>query len=150
MDSQRGRVVVGFDGSRHSAAAVDWAAAEAERRQLPLTVLHAVDHQDVVDTSARCRPTARSLAEVEAEGVKRARRSAGSIDITAITCNAHAAFALIESSREAVLLVVGTHGNSDVPQALAGSVALAVSVNAHCPVIVVPDDSRLTASSATG
>ena len=39
MDTQAGRVVVGYDGSPHAGAALDWAAAYARRRHLPLTVL---------------------------------------------------------------------------------------------------------------
>ena len=36
-------VVVGFDGSAPSTAALDWAAAEAARRGLPLKVVLAVE-----------------------------------------------------------------------------------------------------------
>jgi nucleotide-binding universal stress UspA family protein len=34
-------VVVGYDGTPQSRAAVEWAAREAERRGLPLELLHA-------------------------------------------------------------------------------------------------------------
>src|SRR5688500_11143573 len=43
MDVLTGRIVVGYDGSAQSCAAVDWAAAEAHHRGLPLTVLHVID-----------------------------------------------------------------------------------------------------------
>ena len=48
MKSQVGRVVVGYDGSDHSVAALKWAAAEAERRGRALTVLHVMDYEGLI------------------------------------------------------------------------------------------------------
>lgn len=48
--------------------------------------------------------------------------------------------ALIEASREAGLLVIGTRGLGRVAGALLGSVAFAVAARAECPVIVVKAD----------
>src|SRR3954462_549709 len=44
MSSQTGRVIVGYDGSPDSCAALDWAATHAQRHGLPLTVLNVVDY----------------------------------------------------------------------------------------------------------
>ena len=46
-------------------------------------------------------------------------------------------FALIEASRDADLIVVGTRGRSSFVQLLTGSTSLEVLSHAHCPVAVV-------------
>ncbi|MGL5445144.1 MAG: universal stress protein, partial [[Mycobacterium] stephanolepidis] len=37
-------ILVGVDGSTSALHALTWAGAEAQRRNLPLTLVHAVDH----------------------------------------------------------------------------------------------------------
>jgi nucleotide-binding universal stress UspA family protein len=146
MDSQAGRIVVGYDGSAHSGAALDWAAAEAERRLLPLTVLFVVDCMGIMPGPAGPSPWRPDLAEkaatrITSEGVERARKTAETIGITAVTHVARVAYTLIQSSRDAAQLVVGTRGHGDVTGAMFGSVAFAVTAHAHCPVVVVRGDS---------
>ena len=43
MDVLTGRIVVRYDGSQHSGAAVDWAAAEAQRRGVRHSRAHRVE-----------------------------------------------------------------------------------------------------------
>ena len=47
------------------------------------------------------------------------------------------AFALIEASREADLVVIGTRGRRGVVELLLGSTSLEVTAHAHCPVAIV-------------
>lgn len=47
------------------------------------------------------------------------------------------AFALIEASREADLVVIGTRGRSALVELLAGSTGLDVLAHSHCPVAVI-------------
>ena len=47
------------------------------------------------------------------------------------------AFALIEASREADLVVIGTRGRRGFVELLAGSTSLDVLSHAHCPVAVI-------------
>jgi nucleotide-binding universal stress UspA family protein len=47
------------------------------------------------------------------------------------------AFALIEASREADLVVIGTRGRSGLVELILGSTTLEVLAHAHCPVAVV-------------
>jgi nucleotide-binding universal stress UspA family protein len=154
MESQAGHIVVGYDGSEQSAQALDWAAAEAERRNLPLTVLNVVDYLGMIPGPEGVAPwpwpsmaekvaahVAAEGVQVAAEGVHRARKTAGSIEISAVTHVARVAYSLIASSQDAALLVVGTRGHGEVAGALLGSVAFAVSAHAHCPVVIVRGDS---------
>ena len=39
MNSQAGRIIVGYDGSESAGAALDWAAEQAQRHQLPMTLI---------------------------------------------------------------------------------------------------------------
>ncbi|HVN13780.1 MAG TPA: universal stress protein [Kineosporiaceae bacterium] len=137
------RVVVGYDGSEPAAAAVDWAAAEAHRRGVPLTVVHVGDEVRVVGALPEEPPEhvgrGRAAAErITGDGVERARKVADDLEVTGRTVFARAASTLVAASKDASLVVVGTRGRGEVTAALLGSVAFAVSEHAHCPVVVVP------------
>ncbi len=141
MDSYAGQVIVGYDGSACAAAALDWAAAEAERRGLPLTVLHVRGSSNLKSgmVGAMDVPEGQHdpVNDIAVEGGARARKSAASIAITSVTQIAGPARALVESSHGAALLVVGTRGRAETTEALLGSVAFAVTAHARCPVVVV-------------
>ena len=134
--SQKGRIVVGFDGSKESCAAVEWAAREAEQGGLALTLLHVDDRPKVV---AGLLPARRTAAL--AEGVLRARSSAPTIDVTSLTRRGSTAEVLISGSVEAELLVIGTRGHGDGAGTLLGSVAFAVPGRSRIPVVVVRGQS---------
>jgi nucleotide-binding universal stress UspA family protein len=44
---------------------------------------------------------------------------------------------MIEASRTADLIVIGTRGHSGLRQLITGSTTLEVTAHAHCPVVVV-------------
>jgi nucleotide-binding universal stress UspA family protein len=143
MNSQTGRIVVGYDGSESAGAALDWAAVEAQRRSLPLTVLSVIDPlgtlpgvyslpREVFEAQAR---------QITTRGAEQAGKNADSVEITAVGHLGQVAAALTELSRTAELLVVGTRGRSELVGALLGSVAFAASAHARCPVVVVRGDS---------
>jgi nucleotide-binding universal stress UspA family protein len=134
-------IVVGYDGSVPAGAALDWAAAEAERRHLSLTVLLAIEEVAVKSRGHAARlglgeQTAHRLA---AESLLRARRVAATIEITVETHTGAPIHALIQHSRQAELIVLGAHGRNQPtgPGAVAGPVALDVSARAHCPVMII-------------
>jgi nucleotide-binding universal stress UspA family protein len=147
MKSQVGRVVVGYDGSEHSLAALKWAAAEAERRGRPLTVLHVLDYVGLIPSPMGPFgwPDAHDdrVTQVARAGADRARELADLIDVSAVTRIARIPVTLIEFSTDAELLVVGTRGHGELAGAVLGSVAFAVSAHAQCPVVVVRGDSAL-------
>jgi nucleotide-binding universal stress UspA family protein len=145
MNSQTGRIVIAYDGSESSGAALDWAAGEAERSNRPLTVLHVVDYWSLVPGPVVLAPwpdlEGGGAGRIAGEGAERARKLAPSVDIQALTRSARVAPTLIAVSRDADLLVVGTRGHSDLSGLLLGSVAFAATGHAHCPVVVVRGDS---------
>jgi nucleotide-binding universal stress UspA family protein len=139
MSSQNRRIVVGYDGSALSGAALDWAAAEAERRHLSLTVLLAVE-APLPESAAH--PARQGLREETAhrfagESLRRARKNAASIEIIVETHLGAPIHALIQNSRQAELIVLGAHGRNQSSEGVAGPVTLDVSARAHCPVMVI-------------
>lgn len=147
MKNQVDRVVVGYDGSAHSQAALAWAAAEAERRGRPLTVVHVLDYVGMIPSPMGpfSWPDVddENFARTAKDGVELARKSATSIEITAVTRIGQVAGTLIDFSPGADLLVVGTRGHSEFTGTVLGSVSFTVSAYAHCPVVVVRGRSDL-------
>ncbi len=140
-----GPVVVGLDGSDHSEIALEYGFGYADRHRLPLLVLH-VDAPDVfmypmVPTPypvpqelARIR-TQITLATEEIVGRWAAKYPGVRAD-SAVRAG-QAAEQLIEASRDAALLVVGSRGHGRLTGMLLGSVSQAAVRHAHCPVAVV-------------
>ncbi|MFV0306134.1 MAG: universal stress protein [Desertimonas sp.] len=57
--------------------------------------------------------------------------------IVPVVAGGTGAFALIEASRTADLIVIGTRGHRTLMQLITGSTSLEVVAHAHCPVVVV-------------
>ena len=58
-------------------------------------------------------------------------------DVVPVVAAGTGAFALIEASREADLVVIGTRGRSGLVELIVGSTGLDVLAHAHCPVAVI-------------
>jgi len=139
-------IVVGIDGSDHSIRALEWAAGEAAARHAPLTVLtiHSVPQsgwtgnpvilpQDSEDLSREQQAAEEMTAKVTSQ--------LGEAQPASVTVRATIGFPaqdLIEASREADVMVVGSRGGGGFARLVAGSVSSQVVHHAHCPVVVVP------------
>ncbi|QHA02957.1 universal stress protein [Streptomyces broussonetiae] len=117
-------LVVGVDGSEASLEAVDWAAAEAVRHDVPLLLLHAAAGE-------------RETSDVIAAASARAGASAPSVRLSGEVTHEDAAAALVDKGRNAFALVLADRGLGDLSGLLLGSVSLAVAARADCPVVVV-------------
>ena len=138
-------VVVGYDGSGPAEHAVDWAAAEAAHRGVPLTVASALDVTGLV-AGADTAPLSGDVGQLSAiarQGSARARRAAPGLDVREVARPDGAAGMLVELSRWSELVVVGKRGHGEVAGALLGSVAFAVTAHAQCPVAVVQGASHV-------
>ncbi|GAA1879829.1 universal stress protein [Actinomadura bangladeshensis] len=135
MSDRRG-VVVGYDGSRQSGAAVRWAAEEARLRGVPLTVVHAWEAFTAVGPMAIPVADLRAAAqEVVAEGAKLAREETG--EVHAVLGRGGSTTALLEASRGADLVVVGSRGRGGFTGLVLGSTGLELAGHGSCPVVVV-------------
>jgi nucleotide-binding universal stress UspA family protein len=138
-------IVVGYDGSAPAGAAVDWAAAEAARRDVPLTLVHAVHLPDLLagPAAAWSRVAERTVdaAKIVTDvGIDRARQG-GVRSVVSETAATTPAKALVDASRAASLVVVGSRGRGTVAGEMLGSVGVAVAAHAECPVVVVRGDA---------
>jgi|SRR5450755_104663 len=142
-------IFVGVDGSRHSGAALDWALREAGIRREPLTVITV----QVVPTSGwggsveypADQTSQANTHKAVQETVEKAAAQLGDAAPRSIAVQAvlgQPAAQLIEASKDADLLVVGSRGTGGFTRLLLGSVSTQVSEHAHCPVVIVPSDRR--------
>ena len=136
-------VVVGYDGSPASSAAVDWAAAAAARRHTTLQVLTAVDYSSVPVWPGASTEYLRDVAMDQArsvadEGVSRALSVGAGVQASSVPAAGGAAGALVEASRAASLLVLGRAEHGAFTSALLGARSLTVIAHARCPVMLVP------------
>ncbi|MFC4463608.1 universal stress protein [Streptomyces xiangluensis] len=117
-------LVVGIDGSEASLEAVEWAADEAVRHEVPLHLVHAAvaDHE---------------TPDLVAVASERAGKSAPTVRLSSEVVHEDAASALVGKGRNAFALVLGSRGLGDLAGLLLGSVSLAVAAHADCPVVVV-------------
>jgi nucleotide-binding universal stress UspA family protein len=137
----RGPVVVGVEASSGSLAALEWAAAEAADRQVPLHIVHTWSWQHLAPWStAADRMVISDLKRAGDTLVSRCRSLAQEhegLEVTAEVREGSAAHVLTELSHEAGLLVVGTHHLRPVGRAVLGSASSAVVTHAACPTVVV-------------
>ncbi|WKG02645.1 universal stress protein [Mycolicibacterium sp. HK-90] len=144
-------IVVGVDGSPSSDAAVAWAARDAVLRGVQLTLVYALpgamspiwldvalpqDYWDFQDQQGREALDAARRVAVEATA------GTGTLRIVDKAVPGHAVATLIEYSRRADLVVVGSRGLSKWGRRLLGSVSSSVAHHAHGPVAVIPENER--------
>jgi nucleotide-binding universal stress UspA family protein len=139
-------VVVAYDGSPQSKGAVRWAGLEAARRGRPLQVVHVVDFSgaavDVLAAQAGDwrEPALEAGRTVADEGLALARQVAPGVPGLAIADIGAPIDVLVEASRHADVVVVGTRGRGDFSAAWLGSVSTAVAAHAFSPVVIVRDE----------
>lgn len=126
-----GPIVVGVDGSEPSHAAVEWAAADARRRRLPLKVVHVCERWPAgFDGRAYCLGTLEAAAD-------RARGVGGDVEVSAEPLEGGVVDSLIDLSGTADSLVLGSRGLGGFAGLILGSVSMAVAGHASGPVVVV-------------
>ncbi|MEV7155101.1 universal stress protein [Streptomyces misionensis] len=128
--------VVGVDGSKHSAAAVDVAFEEAALRGAELRALLVWEPGplrifDEYEPQQECR---RLLSEITAGRHARFPE----VDLRHEVVLGHPVEVLTEASAHALGLVMGTRGRGGFTGMLLGSVSQGVLHHAACPVIAVP------------
>jgi nucleotide-binding universal stress UspA family protein len=134
-----GRVVVGIDGSEASLNALAWAAREAGFTGARLEVLATWEWPNSLGWSVPVPddfdPESQVRSAVD-DAVSSARDAHPGLDIVARVVHGHPAPILVEASKGADLLVVGSRGHGEFVGMLIGSVSEFCATNAHCPVLV--------------
>ena len=142
-------IIVGVDGSGHSQRALEWAMKEAAMRHAPLTVLTVhpaiVGYFGGVVTSAGdLELTEQTQAAVKVE----ADRALAGLDgphpesVTVKAVHGFPVEELVNASKDADIVVLGSRGVGGFSRMLMGSTAGQVVQHAHCPVLIVPPEDR--------
>jgi nucleotide-binding universal stress UspA family protein len=131
---RRRRIVVGVDGSQGSVRAVEWAAAEAGRGGAELEIHTAYSPGYVFVTAEDVR---QAMHQVVHEATEVAAAIAPGVPVRGVAHEATPARSLIEASRGADLLVVGSRGRGGFAGLLLGSVSQQCSLHAHCTTVIV-------------
>src|SRR6476619_570856 len=140
MNGKSYPVVVGVVGSFAAIRAGRWAAADAEEFGAPLQILHL--KPDRTSSDAIADPTAAEMAarRESAEAIVQAAEQAvrahfKGLHIACAQVVGSAGQALVESSRVARLIVLGTDELSLGTAVLVGSTTMSVAAHSTCPVV---------------
>jgi len=139
------RIVVGVDGSDTASLAVRWAAREAVLRGAALTLVGAWEIPSTalgLGMAAVSEDLVKDLVKVAEDNVAAAldevRAEAGSaIEVQTAVAEGQAAHVLLDASREADLLVIGSRGLGGFRELLLGSVSQQCAHHSTCPVVIV-------------
>jgi len=139
-------IVVGVDHSEGAKAALRFALEEATLRKAKLRVVHAWQYAYIGATGFEGSYPAlggdikelRDLAEKDLDAtLQEAIPETGTIEIERRVVEDRPAAALVEESRGADMVVVGSRGHGGFAGLLLGSVSQQVAHHAACPVVIV-------------
>ena len=136
------RIVVGIDGSPSSEAALNWALRQAD---LTGSTIEAVTTWEwpTAGGMGMATPTGfdpqADATKVHSDAIAAAEPGHDDVTIESSIVSGPAEQALVEASRGADLLVVGSRGHNELVSVLLGSVSEHCVSHAHSPVVVVRD-----------
>jgi nucleotide-binding universal stress UspA family protein len=135
-------IVVGVDGSAGSAAALQWAVRQAERSGATVVAVQSWEYPFVGDlTGSTAMPSQdfmREGAEASVRHVIDQVTVPDGVTVAIEVVEGLASHVLIERSKGAAMLVVGSRGHGGFLGLLIGSVATQCVNHATVPVVVVP------------
>ena len=139
-------VVVGIDGSRSALAAVALGVEFARRWQAPLHVVSACRAESVTvwpdrpgdeSSTSSAQPWVSGAHAAVDEAIAQVRSVDPDLTVTGSVIEGRADDVLVEESRRAGLVVVGSRGNGGFAGLMVGSVSHAVMRRSASPVVVV-------------
>jgi nucleotide-binding universal stress UspA family protein len=138
------KIVVGIDGSDASKEALRWAVEDARLRSAEVVALHAYEVPVPAPDAAPAPPIdfAALVSETHARALQFVTDIVDdvvgkvvTVDVAPIAVEDSPTKALLDASRDADLLVLGSHGEG-LAELLLGSVTLHCVQHASCPVLV--------------
>jgi nucleotide-binding universal stress UspA family protein len=138
MPASQQRFVVGIDGSEQSREALRWALGQARLTgasvdmvtvwQYPVSYTLSVLGEDLgLETEAK---------KLLSEALSQVSDDAAGVAIRKLAGEGPPAKVLLETAKDADLLVIGSRGRGGFASAVLGSVSLACVLHARCPVLV--------------
>jgi nucleotide-binding universal stress UspA family protein len=142
MSKSRRGIVVGLDDGPAAAAALRWAAEQAKVTGRPLRVVHAWQLSSFEQAAGSTQYAETALANARARATRWVMDALGadaseihwSLDIV----EGGPGPALVERSRDAHLLALGTHEHTGLRRTILGSVSHYCLSHAVTPVVAVP------------
>lgn len=125
-------VLVGVDGSEQSRAALAWALAYAADAGAAVEAVMTVPASDDADKMREAAATLTSVVEETVAGVDDPPPVSSEVVV------GDPAVVLVNASRDASLVVLGSHGMSRISNVVLGSVSTACIRMGSCPVLVIP------------
>ena len=143
-------IVVGVDGSAHAQRALEWAMREGALRQVEVTVMTVNPAEASPWTGRRLTMPAEAEAKEQSrqaieKAVAQAAGEIGAQQPASVTISVFSGFparSLIDASRDADLVVIGSRGAGGFEALVLGSISSQVVHHAACPVVVVPSDAK--------
>jgi nucleotide-binding universal stress UspA family protein len=136
-------IVVGYDGSPPSEAALQWAARAADRQGRSLTILHAAERitytQDAGSGLWKSDEVLAEAKEVAQFGADKVAEAFPDLTVETASSLFSAKVALGEASTHASMVVLGSHGRGRIGTLLLGSTAYTIAGYSRCPVVIVRD-----------
>lgn len=145
-DVENSKVVVGVDDSPSSQPALEWAAAEAALRGVPLVILYAttlpIGAWPVVPVPTGFLDWQREIGQDILTDARRIAEqlTGGAVPVSIEFAVATPTAALVEQSHTADMVVVGSRGRGGLARRMLGSTSMGLVHRAHCPVVVVHDE----------
>ncbi|NUR16782.1 MAG: universal stress protein [Dermatophilaceae bacterium] len=135
-------IVVGYDGSPGSRLALAWAAETARLQGRHLTIVHSVNvaalpAYPAMDLSQLEPTLAHAAKTLVDDGAVRAAETLDAAQVETQYWLGSPAAQLVDASKQADLVVVGSRGRGRVLAGILGSTSYAVAAHARCPVVVV-------------
>ncbi|MFJ5560728.1 universal stress protein [Streptomyces sp. NPDC093250] len=144
-------ITVGLDGSPESLAAADWAAREAQRRALPLHLVHAWIWQPHDVPVAQDLDTQKRWAQqVLREAEEKLRGRHPELAVSTEQVSDTATEVLLGQAAKARMLVLGSSGHGAIAGFLLGSVGQQVLARANTPVVMVRANAHSAAKHDGG
>ena len=138
------RIVVGVDGSPSSRAALSWALRQARLIGGVLDAVITWDYPALYGWEAPMQDAGFSeyAGKVLASAVHEAVGDDAPVNVRETVALGNAAQVLLDTSRTAELLVLGSRGLGGFAGATLGSVSQHCAQHATCPVVIVRDQER--------
>ncbi len=131
------KVVVGVDGSACAERALVLAAYEAAIRGALLHVISAYEVTPTAGWAIPLGPLEESAAAIVSQSIAIAHAHYPDIVLKGEHRHGFAGKVLVETAKEASLLVVGSRGHSQLTDLLIGSVSEHCAHHASCPTLIV-------------
>jgi nucleotide-binding universal stress UspA family protein len=142
------RIVVGIDGSDAAISAAKWAATDAASRKIPLRLVYAAPERHA-DAAAGDDSLDIEYGQAALRAADAALQAVG--EAVKVECDiGHGSpeSVLIDESRRAAMVCVGSVGIGRIASKVLGSTADTVARKAHCPVAIIRADGESAESDS--